>query len=238
MVSIATYDPSSGGDYFGMLTAEVNPKEILLTDAKGWNKSDFAENSDFFGQVEAKIVGYNQRFKFDYNIVEKNNIGATVINSLRFRHGLRVMAITTSNNMTSESVLREGKSYNKNDAIAWTLRLQKMGVIKFPKEMTAGLKMMSQQLDNFGAKTSSDGKTKYEALTGHDDLVTCLNILVNFAKRRILNLPELKSMFPYDGAGLDIAVEPTKKEALTRDLKTMMAKRGKGLFDKIDIQFT
>lgn len=239
MVSIATYDPSGGGDYFAMLTSEVNPKEILLTDAKGWQKSDFPPNADFFGRIESKIAEYNQKFKFNYNICEKNNMGTTVINSLRFRHQLKVIAVTTSNNIVSEEVLREGKSYNKNDTIAWVLRLQKMGVIKFPSEMTQGLTMLKTQLDNFGVKNtkSSTSKVTYEALQGHDDLVTCLTILVHFAKRRILNLPELRSMFPYDGVGLDIEVEPSKLQKTESGLRQMMGLRGKGLFDKIDIKF-
>lgn len=238
MISIATYDTGGEGDYFAMLTANVSPKEILLTDAKAWLTSDFPENSDFYGQVERKIADYNQRFKFNYNICEKNNIGTTVINSLRFRYGLKMIAVTTSNNIRSESVLREGNSYNKNDAVAWTLRLQKMGVIRFPKVMTIGLKMMQQQLDNFGAKRSSDGKVKYEALSGHDDFVTCLNILVNFAKRRILNIPELKSRIPYDGISLDLEMEKSSQEQKIDDIKRMMERRGVGLFDKIDIQFS
>lgn len=239
MVSIATYDPSGGGDYFAMLTAEVTSKEILLTDAKGWQKSDFPPDADFFGRIESKIAEYNHKFKFNYNICEKNNMGTTVVNSLRFRHNLKIIAVTTSNNIVSEQVLREGKSYNKNDTIAWVLRLQKMGVIKFPNTMTQGLTMLRTQLDNFGVKNtkSSTSKVTYEALQGHDDLVTCLTILVHFAKRRILNLTELKTMFPYDGMASEIESESTKKEILDRGLRDMMSKRGKGLFDKIDIQY-
>jgi len=59
---------------------------------------------------------------------------------------------------------------------------------------------MKEEMDNYGQKENG----KYEALTGHDDSISCLVILTHWAKRKML-----KSMAgglwgygagePYDG---------------------------------------
>lgn len=238
MVSVATYDPGGEVDYFAMLTAEVKPNKILLTDAVGWLKSEMPDVRDFYGYVEKKIVSFNQQHKFQYHICEKNNIGTTIISSLRFKHQMPILAITTSNNVVNEEKLREGKVYNKNDTIAWVNRFRAMGIIEFPDEeyMTPGLKLMLEQLDNFGAK-KKNGKTVYEALVGHDDFVSCLDILVAFAKRKFLNLPEIMNTNGFDGfAAPEETTQETPREKGVRIAREIM-KRKNPLFDNIDVKF-
>lgn len=237
MVSIATYDPGGEIDYFAMLTANVNPTKILLTDAVGWLKNDMPEIADFYGYVERKIVSFNNKFKFDYHICEKNNIGTTIINSLVHRYNVPVMPVVTSNNIVNEEKLREGKTYNKNDTIAWVNRFRAMGVIEFPKQnqLTPGLKLMLEQLDNFGAKKRGD-KTVFEALSGHDDFVTCLDILVHFAKLKFLNLPELTHSNGFNGFANNLEPAETDRQKAERIVKKIMENKNTP-YDKIDIRF-
>jgi hypothetical protein len=186
---------------FAMITTILTRNKILITDAKGWRTKDYPDEPDFYGFVERKISSYNQKFNFKYHLCEKNNIGTTVINSLKFRYHIPVIGITTSNNITNERVLRSGKAFNKNDTIAWINRLRAAGVIELPRTMTPGLKLMQEHLDNFGAK-KKNGKIVYEALHGHDDFVTCLNLAVNFAMKKFLSLPDLKKSLGLVTAGI------------------------------------
>jgi hypothetical protein len=233
----AFYDPGGEVDYFAMMTADITRTKILLTDAKGWIKKDMPDEPDFYGFIERKIASYHSRFKFDYHVCEKNNIGTTVIGSLRNRYRIPVIGITTSNNITNEKILREGKSYNKDSTLAWINRFRAAGVIEFPRTMTPGLKLMKEHLDNFGSKKKG-GRVVYEALHGHDDFVTCLNLCVHYAKKNFLNLPEIRTMIQFDGAASDFYPKDTNSRLENGKLfaKNLLEKKGI-LFDKIDIRF-
>ena len=152
----------------------------MLTDAIAWRMQDLPNEPDFYGYVLDKLAKFNRAFQFDYNVVEKNNIGTTIINTLKYKYKIPVIPITTSNRVTNPKTLQSGKVMNKDETIAWINRLRMAGIIEFPETMTKGLMMLRDQLDNFGAKQTKQGKTVYEALKGHDDLVMALALNVHF----------------------------------------------------------
>jgi hypothetical protein len=232
----------SGGevDYFGVVTSVNTPDKILLTDAIAWRMKDLPNEPDFYGYVLDKLNKFHKAFKFDYHVVEKNNIGTTIINTMKFKYKIPVFPITTSNRVTNPKTLQSGKVMNKDETIAWINRLRMAGVIEFPETMTKGLTLLRDQLDNFGAKQTKQGKTVYEALKGNDDLVMALALNVHFSMSRILNFDKIKLIF--QGIASDISDQTEQLFPLNADAKRkqtavkLMTKKGIK-FDSIDVKF-
>ena len=78
--------------------------------------------------------------------------------------------------------MRRGTSLDKNKAVPYVQKFIEEGIIELPKTLTPGLKLGMEQIRNYGVSKSG----KYEALSGHDDFISCLIILVHWAKTRIL----------------------------------------------------
>ena len=195
MPSAAAYDPGGIADNFGMLTSELTSQEILLTDAITWNKTKTPNFTYDF--VMQKIAHFNSVFKFDYHLCESNNTGVPVIHGLRTQYGINVTGINTSNNLRIPKTIRAGQTLDKNKTVEWVNLLRERKVIKFPAKMTPGLYELQGELDNFGTKKLR-GRTTYGALTGHDDIVSCLITTVHFAKLRFLKFDSVKPFTFFD----------------------------------------
>lgn len=236
MPSIATYDPGGLVDNFAMLTSNVSRTEILLTDAITWNQEK-TENFSYEYVID-KIAQFNQTFKFDYHICESNNTGVPVIHALKYRKKIPVIGINTSNTVKKLSTIRKGASMNSNNAVEWINILRQKGVIKFPAKMTPGLMELKSEFDNFGGKKSGD-KIKYQAIKGHDDLVSCAKILVHFAKMKFLKLPEIVGEFKFNGASQSLYQEskPITKHDQARELAMRLMSSKPTIYDKVETSF-
>ncbi|MCV0398536.1 MAG: hypothetical protein K5785_00920 [Nitrosarchaeum sp.] len=179
-VSVAIYDPGGWSDSFCDLMATVTREKILLTDAVFWNKEKFPNLT--MRQVKDDIEKLNNHFHFDYHLCETNNQGHMVISDLRKEYGIPVIGITTSGELKRKGTIQRGTSLDKDKTVPWVMKLIEDGIIELPKRMTPGLKEGMEQIKNYGVSKSG----KYQALSGHDDFVSCLVILVHWAKRHML----------------------------------------------------
>ena len=222
-----TIDPGGRADYFAVLTANIDRTSILITDAIAWKKSDYPDIENFDGFVEQNIKQIYDIYKFDRVFCETNNMGNTIISSLRYRYRIPVRGVTTVGTATDPKKIREGNLMAKTQTIEWVNRYREAGVIQLPRTLTRGLKMLLEQCDNFGAKIVN-GKVKYEALQGHDDFITCLNLQVHYA-RKIIEI---------SGNPLSVGVE--KGQRPKTKLEIIIAKKASqaktlGTIEKIDV---
>ena len=197
-VSVATYDPGGWSDNFCALYSVVTPEKILLTDAKFWSKKTMPSLTT--KRIKDDIAKIHNAFNFNYHICETNNQGNMIISDLRREYQLPVIGITTSANLKTRRTLQSGNSLDKAKTVPYVQKFIEEEIIEFPKYLTPGLQIMKEEIDNYGQKENG----RYEALTGHDDSISCLVILTHWAKRKML-----KSMAgrlwgygagnPYDG---------------------------------------
>ena len=113
------------------------------------------------------IERLSKLFNYAMVIVEKNNVGVSLIQDLARRNVHIKEFITTKN--------------SKIDAIRYLLNEMEYQNLWFPEE-TPVIKALKQELINFGVKTTRSGHERMEALAGKDDLVMALAI-ANFGVR-------------------------------------------------------
>lgn len=222
MPSAATYDPGGMSDWFTMLTGDLNREKILLTGARSWSRE---RDPNFkFTKVYEDIANINRKFKFKYHICEKNSQGDPVIHTLKYQYKIPIVGVTTSNNLTDTKTKRRGKAVDKNKTVAWINILREHGIIQLPEKLTPGLHDMVEQLDNYGEKRTG----RYEALTGHDDYVSCLITMVHFAMKKFLRITIKDMMLIGAGITLDQLLEQDmdKGERIQKIAKQVMEKRG------------
>ena len=227
-VSVATYDPGGWSDSFCAVMANVTREKILLTDAIFWNKTKFPNLTT--RKIKDDISKLNNHFHFDYHLCETNNQGHMIISDLRYEYKIPVIGITTSANLKSQNTLRKGTSLDKDKTVPWLQKFIEDGTIELPKNLTPGLKEGTEQIKNYGVTKSG----KYEALSGHDDFVSCCVTLVHWSKARILRST---SRTLFDGIGSDIySNQPISKEEKARQLAISLMSKKPSLFDKLNIR--
>lgn len=181
MVSVSTLDPGGWSDSFCDVMADVTSEKILLTDAMFWNRTIFPKLTT--KQIKDDIKKLDDHFNFDFNLCETNNQGHMIISDLRNPpYNMKVTGITTSGTLKTKETIRKGTSLDKNKTVPWLMKFIEDGIIELPRTMTPGLQKGIDEIKNYGVSKSG----KYEALTGHDDFISCLVILVHWSKRKML----------------------------------------------------
>lgn len=229
-VSVAVDDPGGWSDSFCEIMANVTREKILLTDAMFWNKQIFPNLTT--RQIKDDIKKLDDHFHFDYHLCETNNQGNMIISDLRNHpYNLKVMGITTSGHLKKAATIRKGTSYDKDRTVPWLMKFIEDGIIELPRNMTPGLKKGIEELNNYGVSKSG----KYEALSGHDDFVSCLVILVHWAKHKMLKGMASKLM----GVGGGDPVRDAMKTPYEIAMEAMQKKfQDMGMEpDNIDINF-
>ena len=192
--------------------AEVTRDKILLTDAYFWNKQTHPNLTT--RKIKDDIKKIDDHYSFDFHLCETNNQGHMIISDLRKEYHLKVQGITTAGNLKSEATIRAGRTLDKNKTVPWVMKFIDDGIIELPKNLTPGLEKGMEELQNYGVSNSG----KYQALTGHDDFVSCLVILTHWAKRNMLKgmaskLIGIGSGDPYDSQKSD---EDVAREAVSK----------------------
>ncbi len=125
------------------------------------------------GQVERIHDLYN-RFNFARTVVEKNNVGVSIIQELEKR------------NVDVEQFVTD--RYKKESMIRYLVSEMNNKNLMIPKTQKQEIRDMIKELNNFGVKRNKAGKERMEALSGHDDIVMALAI-VNYASQNTLVNP-------------------------------------------------
>lgn len=180
-VSVAVLDPGGWSDSFCDVMAKITREKILLTDAIFWNKEIFPKLTT--RKIKDDIAKLHNHFHFNKHLCETNNQGNMIISDLRnIPYRIPVIGVTTSGHLRKASTIARGTTLDKDKTVPWLMKFIEDGTIELPKTMTPGLKKGIDEISNYGV--SKHGK--YQALSGHDDFVSCLVILVHYAKRNIL----------------------------------------------------
>lgn len=180
-ITVAVDDPGGWSDSFCEVMAEIKSNKILLTDAIFWNKEIYPDLTT--KKIKDDISKLQKHFKFDYHLCETNNTGHMIISDLKNHpYNLKITGITTSANLKTKKTMKKGTSLDKNKTVPYLQKFIEDGTIELPATMTPGLKKGIEEIQNYGVTKSG----KYEALSGHDDFVSCLVILVHWALKKIM----------------------------------------------------
>ena len=168
-MKIAILDPGGWSDSFCEVMANVNGNKIQLLDAYFWNKDLFPNLTT--KKIKDDIFKLHNHFKFHRHVCETNNQGNVIISDLRDTpYKIPVIGITVGNHLKKQSTIQKGRTLDKDKTVPYVQKFIEEGVIELPRVLTSGLKKGIQEVQNYGVSKAG----KYEALSGHDDFVSCL----------------------------------------------------------------
>jgi len=178
-IKIAACDPGKIRDSFGFVIIEVKDGKIYLRGAERWLGRPYKK-------IVEKIVQYNEEFEFNRIVVERNNVGESVIERFKLEHKIRVMPVFTSKNLKDEKKIRSQKTMDKNEMVNFIASLKQEHKIRFPKYCSKDMKELKRQISIFAEHRTESGQISYYAEgKEHDDLVMAF-MLACFVGRRFL----------------------------------------------------
>lgn len=181
LVEVGAGDPGKQKDSFAYVQTEVDltRKRIGFVGAHGWDKVNYPK-------VEKDLATIHTAKKLDFMIMESNNTGIHVIDSLKYIHKVPVIGIYTSKNIKSEEIIRKGMTMDKNDMVTWINSKRQKKQLVFPGQLSPGLKKLKNQFDSFVKKVTPGGTTTYQAEgEEHDDFVMAAMINLFFVRTRL-----------------------------------------------------
>lgn len=181
---IGSGDPGRFNDGFAFVLTRLEKLErdwkIYVLGAKGWKGEQYPV-------VESELAQIHTKKSLDFFVVEQNNTGINVIESLRLRYGIPVRSVVSSNRIKSAQVIRKGQTMDKFEMRAWIEEQRQFGRILFPKQKTDGIKQLESQLASFVRKVTKSGTVTYSAEgSQHDDFVMALMVNLFFIRRKLL----------------------------------------------------
>lgn len=181
-IRVAGADPGRFKDSFAFVLLEYVSQDnvIHILGAHGWTGTNYPE-------VESDISIIHKKKKIDFLVCEKNNTGIHVIESLQKQHDIPVIGITSSNQIKSPKIIRQGKTMDKTEMVGWINNKRQKDQILFPKNKTQGIMTLLAQLNSFVRKTTPAGLTTYRAEgEEHDDFVMAFMVALFFIRRAII----------------------------------------------------
>lgn len=169
MVRLGIGDPGKQKSKFGILALDVLPREVRVLGAKQLQLD--------YTVVEGAIDAMHQRLNFLRFIVELNNTGQHVVDSMRRYHPrVPLWPITTVGRaLTSDEKIQGMQTMHKQGAAEYVKRLKDAGVLKFPLQSTPELEELKRQMEGFLPHVTEAGHMSYFTEGNQpDDLVMCL----------------------------------------------------------------
>ena len=177
MTRIAGIDPGMQKDSFALVIIETEDGKIKVKLAYSWRGKSYLE-------VEKKIAKLHDTSPCDYYIVEQNNVGIHVIESLRHNHDIpNIVPVTTSKDLKEPG--KKPNTMDKNEMTRWTLTQIEKGELVFPSLSTSKhISELKRQLSIFEEQRTSTGSVRYSAPNGeHDDYVMALMLACWWAEK-------------------------------------------------------
>lgn len=169
MVKLGAGDPGKKKSKFGLLIIDVLPREVRVLGAKQMQMD--------YTAVEAEIDSLHKRFALHRFILELNNTGQHVIDSMkRYHPSVPVWPITTVGRaLTNEDKIQGMQTMHKQGAAEYVKRLKDAGILKFPEQTTPDLEELKRQMEGFLPHITPAGHMSYYTDGEQaDDLVMCL----------------------------------------------------------------
>ena len=171
-----------------MVSVVINQEknEIFVEGCKFWPRKTSYE------KIETDMARLHQVHNWQKIMIEVNGIGEHVYETMRSRHGLPVFPVTTVHKLAGDRILKNKaqrlkRSMPKNEMVMNFLKLKKLHMVKFPKDLDSNMMQLSKQLTAFSEKTTDSGNTTYAAPGNeHDDgvmaLLLCLFAALQYIK--------------------------------------------------------
>lgn len=152
----------------------------------GGHEWKFVDGQIDYPSIERQLAGIHANSSIDFIVVEKNNTGLHVIQSLTRQYRIPVYGITTANNIKNRQIIQKGDTMDKNEQIGWINQERLRGNILKPRTSTPGIQKIFSQLDSFVRKRTPGGKITYSAQGNQpDDAVMTILIGTFFIRRKI-----------------------------------------------------
>ena len=184
MIRIAGLDSGKQKDQSCLVSIQVNPilKEVFVEACKFWPRRTEYE------KIEADIARIHITRQWRSIMVEVNNVGEHVYETLLRRYGLPVRPVTTIAKLSGDRVKkttaqRLRRSMPKNEMVLLFLKLKKLHKVKFPKTPSKDMQQLITQLTAFSETKTKAGHVSYGgAGSSHDDGVMSLLMALFEAK--------------------------------------------------------
>ena len=182
---IAGLDPGKKRDSFSFVGMEIKNDDVCVLGVKNWLHRNYID-------VEQDIVKIDEKNPFDHYVLEINNTGEHVFESLAYQHRLQnVIPVFTSRELKDQKKIMAGKVMSKNEMVVWMARMFQANRIKFPKNSTEGIDELKRQLTIFTEHISEAGQHSFYAEGNeHDDTVMAL-MLACFIGRHYIKRQEV-----------------------------------------------
>lgn len=181
-IRIGSADPGRFKDSFAVVITEVDltERKIRVIGAKEYKGIKYP-------LVEADIARAYRELELDFFIVEQNNTGIHVIESLIHVHKIPILGVITGNRIKDPRKIRSGRNLDKTEMVEWIEKKRQQGKIIFPRIPNEFVKILITQLDSFiRQKPTKAGNITYSAEgEGHDDLVMAFMVNLYFIRSRI-----------------------------------------------------
>lgn len=179
---IGSGDPGRFKDSFAFVLTEFErmKNKIYVKGARDWKDEEYPK-------VEAELARIHEEKELDFFIVEQNNTGIHVLESLRIIHHVPVIGINSAREVKDPAKIRKGKTMDKVEHTGWINEKRADGTIVFPKVDTPGTKKLFNQLNTFVRKTTPSGQTTYAAEGAQpDDYVMAFMVNTFFIRRHLM----------------------------------------------------
>ncbi|MAF35496.1 hypothetical protein CL622_00040 [archaeon] len=182
---IAGLDPGKKRDSFSFVGIEIKNDNIYVLGVKNWLHRNYID-------VEQDIANIDIDKHFDHYVLEINNTGEHVWESLAYQHRLQnVIPVFTSRELKDQKKIAAGKVMSKNEMVVWMARMFQSNRIKFPTKTTEGIEELKRQLTIFTEHISEAGQHSFYAEGNeHDDTVMAL-MLACFIGRHYIKRQEV-----------------------------------------------
>lgn len=179
MVKIAAIDSGREHDSTALLGGEWNGFRFVINIAKRWTKISFVT-------IEHEIADRHAVKPFSKYIVEKNNQGTHVIDSLKKIYKLPIVPVTTVNNLKDPK--NHPESMDKNDTVKWGVDAIEKGLIVFANiGNNPELQEASRQITIYESSRTKTGKVTYSAPSGdHDDYTMTFLMLCWYIRNKLI----------------------------------------------------
>lgn len=182
-------DPGKQRDSFGIVAVDVIDNKIIVKNAQRILGKKYLEAEAFI----EKIV---REYHYDNCILELNNTGQRIYESLLFERHLPVIAVTTSRDIKDMEKKRSLKVMDKNEMVRTMAVWFQEGKIVFPRTKNKEVDELIRQLKIFAEHKTEAGNVSYYAEgTEHDDLVMALMLVcwwAKFGKLKIIHTSQFK----------------------------------------------
>jgi len=195
-VLVGFIDPGGSLDDYFLTLTRVVPRQlkIYVIGAMHWRLNEQAGVD--FAKIRNDIAKLHMQNHFNLLGCELNNYGRAEVLQMRREYHIKMIGVNTAAKVTSETVIRKGKTMDKHQMIRWLNSWRQQGRIVFPKTRTPELQKIINQVENYVVKRQPmSGRYIYEADEGnkqsgerHDDGVASLLGNLFIVKEKIFRI--------------------------------------------------